>query len=241
LFGGQRVVVPQDCLAVHWAAVPHQTIEIADNSSYSLSLKLPLSMLLNSKVPPSFVQDILHGKHFMDEPRTEPCSDLALLTRWEHDLQSHDGKLHEAVILEVEARLIRLAITLEAADSDELAGDTGSRVNTRPVSKAVQMAAFVTEYHSDPIRVADIAEAVELHPKYAMDLFRKTFGMTVVEYVTQQRVWHAQRLLANSSKSILDVAYESGFGSASRFYATFKELVGQSPKTYRRLIRAGKA
>jgi hypothetical protein len=72
LFGGTRIVVPAGRLAVHWAAVPHQTIEITEDCSYSLSLKLPLSMLLNSEVPSDFVQEVLHGKHFIDEKQNDP-------------------------------------------------------------------------------------------------------------------------------------------------------------------------
>ena len=39
-----------------------------------------------------------------------------------------------------------------------------------------------------------IGAAVGLHPNYAMNLFKKVFATTLTEYLTQQRLSHAQRL-----------------------------------------------
>ena len=43
--------------------------------------------------------------------------------------------------------------------------------------------------------------------------------MTLLEYIAQQRVAYAQRLLATTNLKIIDVAMDSGIGSVCRFHA----------------------
>lgn len=45
--------------------------------------------------------------------------------------------------------------------------------------------------------------------------------MSILESLTEHRLFHARRLLATSSLKILDIAQESGFGSLSRFNQAF--------------------
>jgi transcriptional regulator GlxA family with amidase domain len=58
--------------------------------------------------------------------------------------------------------------------------------------------------------------------------------MTLIDYISQHRVNHAQRMLVTSDESILNVAFSSGFHSLSRFNAVFKTYAGCTPRTYRR-------
>jgi transcriptional regulator GlxA family with amidase domain len=70
-----------------------------------------------------------------------------------------------------------------------------------------------------------------------MRLFRQVSGMTILEYLAQQRVGHAQRLLATTDLKIIDVAMESGFGSVCRFYKIFRKHCGATPRRYREALQ----
>lgn len=91
------------------------------------------------------------------------------------------------------------------------------------------------------ISVSEIADALELHPKYLMGLFRRLSGMTLLDYIAQQRVAYAQRLLATTSLKMIDVAMDSGFGSVCRFHAVFARLCGTTPRQYRARLRGNSA
>ena len=78
-----------------------------------------------------------------------------------------------------------------------------------------------------------MGHAVGLHPNYAMGLFKRTFGITLNQYLTQQRISHAQRLLVTTEMLVTDVALSSGFTSISRFNAAFQNACGCSPREYR--------
>jgi len=83
------------------------------------------------------------------------------------------------------------------------------------------------------LTIETIGREVGLHPNYAMSLFRKAFGTTLIDYLTQHRVSHAQRLLATTDQKIVDVALNSGFGSISRFNDAFRRACSCSPRDYR--------
>ena len=68
-----------------------------------------------------------------------------------------------------------------------------------------------------------------------MALFQRTFGTTLIKYVTEHRLSHAQRLLVTTQDSIVNIAFSSGFGSLSRFNEAFRQSCGCTPREYRRL------
>jgi AraC-like DNA-binding protein len=133
--------------------------------------------------------------------------------------------LERAAILEVHARLLRF-------------GEGVSAVPKSPpsslLSRADKLACYVARNYQQPLTSQSIAEANGVHPNYAMNLFRKTFGTTVTAFITQHRISHAQRLLVTSDDAILEIALASGFQSLSRFNEAFKATCGCSPREFRK-------
>lgn len=66
-----------------------------------------------------------------------------------------------------------------------------------------------------------------------MSMFKKTFNLTINEYLTQYRMSHAQRLLATTNMKVIDIAMESGYATLSRFYDVFTKHCGCTPGGYR--------
>ena len=163
-------------------------------------------------------------------------SDLGLLARWEADLTDGGRELKKAVLLELEARLLRLAnssLTRGASPSGKRrAGSSRSEL-----TKVEQMAGLIAQGYTQPLTVETIANHVGLHPNYAMGLFRRGVGTTIVDYITKHRVSHAQRLLATTNVKIVEVALNSGFASTSRFNVAFRNECGCSPREYRQQHR----
>ena len=95
------------------------------------------------------------------------------------------------------------------------------------------MACLIAQRYTEQLTVAEIGERVGLHPNYAMGLFKKAFGTTLIDYLTHHRVSHAQRLLATTNEKIVEVAFNSGFNSISRFNEAFRRACGCTPRAYR--------
>ena len=101
------------------------------------------------------------------------------------------------------------------------------------LNKVEQMACLIARRYTEKLTVEEIGRQVGLHPNYAMGLFKKTFGTTLIDYLTHHRVSHAQRLLATTDEKIVEIAFGSGFNSISRFNEAFRRECGCTPRAYR--------
>lgn len=225
--GGSVTTLTRGQLAVFWGAMPHRVTEAQEGTRLAW-LTLPLTSFLGWDLPANLRALVLHG-HFVRGSGRTLGADAARFRRWTRDLAG-GGEGSRVVLLEVEAHLRRLAGTPEGRRTVSPGDGAG-------LGHAERMCAYIAEHYAEPISVSDIAAAMGLNPTYAMGLFRAAFGRTILSYLTQYRVAHAQRLLATTDQSILDVASECGFGSVSRFYEAFGASCGLSPRAYRLSMR----
>jgi AraC-like DNA-binding protein len=235
LFWGERTTVEGGRPALFWATTPHQIVEYEDLTSYTV-ITLPLPWLLNWALPENLIKRILSGRLIQEPNSSQSYTDKALFQQWHQDINCNSTRFHEIVLLEIKARLLRFAGNL-AGDDTRPGGPSPNR-STRPVGiqntgKIEPMAKFIAQNYTRRIHVADVAEAVNLHPDYAGDIFRRTFGITLNNFIIRHRVQHAQRMLVTTNKKILEIAFASGFNSLSRFNVSFKSLCRCTPRQYR--------
>jgi AraC-like DNA-binding protein len=186
------------------------------------------------------VDAILHARVVLDpEPRTRG-GDLEMFERWVQDLEEPDPLRQRIAFLEIEARLFRFALAVPVkTPAIRRRRAVRSVIETGGLNRAEQIALFIAQHYTEPLTAEQISASVGLHPNYAMALFKKSLGLTLIDCVTQHRVSHAQRLLATTHEKIIDVALNSGFGSLSRFHEAFKKWCDCSPKQYRSSHRVG--
>jgi AraC family transcriptional regulator, melibiose operon regulatory protein len=223
LFGGHTATLEAGGWIIFWGALPHRLIKVEPRTRF-LWLTLPLSDFLRFGLLPSLTEPVLEGQLV----RVQGKDDLKLFCQWLLDWQGGE-ETQEILKLELEARLRRLALSLRAQPK--------RNKTSKHTHKAVQMAQFIVKHYSESLNIPEVAASVGLNPNYASSLFKQTFGMTVLQYLTQHRLAHAQRLLATTDMPILSIAFEAGFGSSSRFYATFEAATGQSPMDFRRGVQ----
>jgi AraC family transcriptional regulator, melibiose operon regulatory protein len=236
MFGGERIVLPPNQLVVFWAARPHGPIETTPGG-WAHGIHVPLGWVLQWRLPPSLMRALFAGNVLLDPPGDRPAPDIELVKNWVSLLDQDTEQARRIVLLEIEARLRRLALNYSIPESSQTP-DVDPPHSGGSLGRFEKMATLIARHFHEPLLIQDIADAVHLTPDSAMRLFRKTSGITMHECLLQHRVSNAQRLLATTDMKIDDVAARSGFGSAARFYASFHKVVGQSPAAYRREINS---
>lgn len=226
LFGGQYVTIEASKLAVFWAAIPHQIVSF-DNKVPYFVVTLPLNEFVVTELEPGVVKRILCGK-LLTESISDDCDKLKF-RQWEKELRNNSPEGERAVHLEVQARLLRF--------SHRISNQTTMRHPGPELSKADQIACYIARNYREHLSSRSIAEAIGLHPNYAMNIFRKAFNTTITTFITQHRISHAQRLLITTNESILAIAFDVGFQSLSRFNEAFKATCGCPPRDYRKTHR----
>jgi AraC-like DNA-binding protein len=231
LLGAEPVQVKPGHFTAFWAAIPHQIVDYDEESEYFVAT-LPLAWFLQCKLPDAFVQTLMRGE-VVEEPSGGRAEfDAAFFRQWTTDLKATNRVIREIVTAEMETRLHRLAVALEAARSGSQKR-VPAKLPVGGLNKVEQMVCFIAQNYMDPITADDIGRVAGLHPNSAMRLFKKTFGSTLVDHLTHHRVFHAKRLLATTDLKIVDIAFQSGFNSISRFNEAFRRGCGCTPRAFR--------
>ncbi len=80
----------------------------------------------------------------------------------------------------------------------------------------------------------EIANELRVSLSYLEASFRKSTGISLMQYVIKTRINYAAKLLLEKKKSITEIALICGFNSATHFSNTFKKHTGVSPRAYRK-------
>ena len=238
LFNGRPFHLTPGKLTVFWAVIPHQIVHCEDSSNLYWA-SVPLAWFLQWNMPEALTQPILNGDIVTaNTSKNEASNDLALIQQWVNDSQHNDPEDRKIIMLEAEARLRRLCQSFKVTSfSKHQADSTGMILTDKRCNKAAKMAGFIVQNYTSDLKIDQIAASVGLHPNYATTLFRKAFGVSLINYLNQSRVSHAERLLTITDEKILSIAMDSGFSTLSWFNNIFQRLTGRSPKAYRDFFR----
>jgi len=91
---------------------------------------------------------------------------------------------------------------------------------------------IVEERGAAQITIHDLAEAVHLSSGHLSRVFRKTTGITLEQYLIQQRVELAKRALLDPRLNVAEVAERCGFCNPAYFAAVFKKHVKCTPREF---------
>jgi AraC family transcriptional regulator len=79
------------------------------------------------------------------------------------------------------------------------------------------------------IEVAELAGLVRLSPHYFSLVFRQAVGVSPHQYILQQRVAEARRLLSAGGMTLAELAFHLGFADQSHFSRAFRKVTGTTP------------
>ncbi|MED4959193.1 AraC family transcriptional regulator [Paenibacillus macerans] len=91
---------------------------------------------------------------------------------------------------------------------------------------------YIEEHYAEPITIERLARIAELSPKYFVELYKKKYGKSAIEYVTELRMRQAKRLMAQSPAKLRDIAHMIGYTDEFYFSRKFKQEIGVSPSAY---------
>ena len=165
------------------------------------------------------------------------AADAENFVRWFQYVRSGEPAKVEHAVNELLLRIERVCFEpfqMVPKNGDTSANDQLSQQSPRAVAR---MCDFIAANFLQEIDSADISLSANLHPKYAMSVFKKSTGMTLNSYLSLLRLSYAQAMLLKDEVNVLQVAMESGFGSLSAFNKSFRNIAGMSPSDFRRDMR----
>lgn len=104
---------------------------------------------------------------------------------------------------------------------------------TRRQEIALRFKQLVHKNFQNEKRLDFYADRLAVSVNYLNRCVSSVFKKSSKEIILEVLVMHAQLLLAESTKSIADIAYELDFADPSYFSRIFKKMVGMPPSNYR--------
>lgn len=111
---------------------------------------------------------------------------------------------------------------------EHMTGDKGRRAQLQVMMQ------FIHANFNRQITLREIADSVHISESSALQLFRQGIHLSPVAYLIQYRLKRAADLLANTNKTVSNVAYETGFSDAGYFCRTFRKYYRQTAVEYRK-------
>jgi AraC family transcriptional regulator len=91
---------------------------------------------------------------------------------------------------------------------------------------------YIQAHLNDPLSLASMAAQIDMSRCHFATQFKQATGVTPHQYVSEQRVENAKRLLRSDQLSIAEIALMCGFANQSHLNKVFKKYVGTTPKVY---------
>jgi AraC family transcriptional regulator, melibiose operon regulatory protein len=232
-FDGREITLSEGRLAVFWGMIPHRVMACAAETRFVV-LYIPMSAFIQLPALSRLREAIFRGA--LIEALDIKRYDGDMFQRWREDLHSGDTELQSIVRDELTARVRRLDREgwRDLRDTSFVVGKAQSESqNPDRAFRVERMARFISEKALEDISAEDVARAADLHPNYAMSLFKRAMGLTIKQSITRHRLDTAQSMLIASELPVASIAFDCGFGSLSSFYAAFEQRFHNSPAAFR--------
>ncbi|MDE6654764.1 MAG: AraC family transcriptional regulator [Muribaculaceae bacterium] len=119
-------------------------------------------------------------------------------------------------------------------DSRQLATTSFSNTSVTSDSRRVmKVEEEINRRYSDKLTLEELASIAGMTPTAFSRFFKRRTGRTLSEYIIDIRLGHAARQLVDTTMTIAEICYDSGFTNLSNFNRAFKRKKGCSPRTFR--------
>jgi AraC-like DNA-binding protein len=94
---------------------------------------------------------------------------------------------------------------------------------------------FIEKNYKEEITLDDIAEATFVSKHYLINVFKKTYNLTPMRYLTIFRLEESKKLLKETDYNVKTIASIVGFNNPNYYGELFKKYIGTAPSTFRNI------
>ena len=105
--------------------------------------------------------------------------------------------------------------------------------NKDDVTLAKSIESILAEKYSDQLSLSLLEEKLNYSKDYIIRTFKKSYGITPHQYITELRMNQARQLLLTTNRTVQQIAEECGYNDLSAFYRLFTKFHNCSPKDWK--------
>lgn len=136
--------------------------------------------------------------------------------------------LYSPAIMDYALSLMMMSLTQEM-----FANNSVSASGFRSFSNRMEILEYIRLNFKKNIRVPEIARKFGYNANYLSSVFKKTFNISLTQYINQMRISAAKTMLLNTNEKLETIAMQVGYCDDKYFIRMFKQLEGLTPIQYR--------
>ncbi|MGG6313186.1 response regulator [Paenibacillus macerans] len=107
------------------------------------------------------------------------------------------------------------------------------KLANKEVTELQRIKTYMEEHYAENITLESMAALIYMNPYYFSSFFKKHTGKNFKQYLTEERMKQALRLLLETDLMIYEIAERVGYNNARHFSDMFKKMYGKLPQEYR--------
>lgn len=121
-----------------------------------------------------------------------------------------------------------------SGDYHQLSSDNYVPVSAPVTSRRIQLLKdYILAHFREEIRLETLSGLVNMTPNALSRFFKQRTNRSISNYINEVRLGNATKLLVESTMTISEISFCSGFNTISNFNRTFRSVKGMSPKEFR--------
>jgi AraC family transcriptional regulator len=170
------------------------------------------------------------GYHFVESIQKEDplVQHMGLALLEDAVAESPAGRIYaDSIIQTLTLHLLKNYTTANTVPEPAHGGLSGYRLR--------RVREFIEANLEEDLSLAEIAAVAGLSQYHFARAFRKSMGLTPQNYLMQQRIESAKKLLTEPGLPLVEVSLRTGFKNQSHFTALFRKFTSFTPKAWREL------
>ncbi len=226
--GNREVILRKDDIYVINANKPHGILSLEEG----LMVKLSVTYRLFSDV-------------FVDQPLFFLCDSTSGETEKYRKLRSSINRLLRFFLKNLGSRasLRYVALCYDVLDilAENFLAHVPEKKRTETYDKIDERIDAINNYigsnYSQPLSLKSLSNQLYLSEGYLSRFFKKNYGMSFSDYLTNIRLHHAMEDLIYTDLPITKIVYSNGFSNQTVFGKNFKNVYGATPSAFRKKVR----
>ncbi len=208
------------------AGVPHETMSVTERTQTAL-LQFKESNYLNTEIRKIIKYSVKFQNLEGDPVRIIRSAELFatidnILNECENKQSAYEI-LVRSDVLKIIGTLYRMGIL---SDGEQVYASAA-------VQKILPVMTYINQHYSENLSLLEMSAMLGFDKSYFCRIFRAATGATFTEYLNFVRICKAEKRLATTNDSILNISSDVGFCSVSYFNKIFKKYRNCSPSFYR--------
>lgn len=133
--------------------------------------------------------------------------------------------------------LLHILLALKNMDAQRESICRDCNVSMLQVEKIYCIKSFICDNIDCHYTIEELADKFKMPPTAMKTCFKNVFGLPVFTFARRERMKVAARQLRECDRGILEIAGTVGYNNGSKFAHAFQDVMGMSPKEYRKRYR----